>query len=84
MFSHRFARQIIVTRHARLRMVERGISDDLLFQILEEGQTRHRDATHLWVWLEAAERHDNLLCAVLVLEAALIVKTVLNHWELMP
>jgi hypothetical protein len=30
------------------------------------------------------QRSDNLLCAVLVMEDAVIVKTVMHHWELMP
>jgi len=29
-------------------------------------------------------REDNLLCAVLVLETAVVVKTVLHRWELLP
>lgn len=42
--------------------------------------TAHR----LWVWLNVPQRNDSLLCAVLVLEDAVIVKTVMHHWELMP
>ena len=38
----------------------------------------------LWVWLDVPGRDDNLLCAVLLLESAVIVKTVMHHWELMP
>ena len=43
-----------------------------------------RDASHLWVWLDVPGRDDNLLCAVLVLEDGVIVKTVMHHCELMP
>jgi hypothetical protein len=31
-----------------------------------------------------AGRDDNLLCAVLVLDDVLVVKTVMHRWELMP
>jgi hypothetical protein len=65
-------------------MAERGIPEALLLRVIEEGATRYRDASHLWVWLDVAGRDDNLLCAVLVMEAALVVKTVMHHWELMP
>ncbi len=81
MFSTRFSREVIVTRHARQRMAERAVSDALLLRVIDEGNTRYRDATHLWVWLDVSGRDDNLLCAVVVLEDALIVKTVLHHWE---
>ena len=43
MFSDRFNRAIIVTRHAAQRMVEREISADLLLQVIETGQIRHSD-----------------------------------------
>ncbi|MDP1691434.1 MAG: hypothetical protein Q8L49_05695 [Burkholderiaceae bacterium] len=53
-------------------------------RVIEERSTRYRDAEHLWVWLEVPGRDDKLLCAVLVLEDALVVKTVLHRWELLP
>ena len=84
MFSDRFNRTIIVTRHAAQRMVEREISADLLLQVIETGQIRRSDMARLWVWLRVPQRNDNLLCAVLVMEDAVIVKTVMHHWELMP
>ena len=65
-------------------MTERAVTDELLLRLLEEGDTRYRDASHLWVWLTVPGRDDNLLCAVLVLEEALIVKTMLHRWELLP
>jgi Domain of unknown function (DUF4258) len=84
MFSTRFDRQIIVTRHARQRMAERNVSDELLLRIIDMGGIRYRDASHLWAWLNVPGRNDNLLCAVLILEQALIVKTLMHRWELMP
>jgi Domain of unknown function (DUF4258) len=84
LFSHRFNRPVVITQHAALRMAERDISRELLLEIVDHGQTRYRDATHLWAWLENSGRHDNLLCAVLVLEDAVVVKTVMHHWEALP
>lgn len=43
----------------------------------------YADATHLWVFKDFSERSDNLLCAVLVLEDQLIVKTVMHHFEVL-
>ena len=84
MLSTRFAREVIVTRHARQRMLERAITDALLMRVIDEGSLRYRDDTHLWAWLHVSGRNDNLLCAVLVLAHVLIVKTVLHRWEPMP
>lgn len=83
MFSDRFQRPIIVTDHARNRMIDRGISDALLLDIIQAGEVRYRDETRLWVAKGFAGRDDNLLCVAVVLESALVVKTVMHHfsWE---
>lgn len=83
MFSTRFQRRIVVTRHARERMVERNVSDDMLIEVIDEGETRYRDETHLWAFKDFPERHDNLLCAVLVLDDAVVVKTVMHHFSVL-
>ncbi|MBL8337834.1 MAG: DUF4258 domain-containing protein [Rhodoferax sp.] len=83
MFSARFQRRIVVTRHARERMSQRGISDDVLVDVIDNGETRYWDATHLWAFKEFPERHDNLLCAVVVLEDAVVVKTVMHHFSVL-
>ena len=84
MQSARFDRPVIITRHAAQRMAERHVTSELLLRVIDEGQTRYSDAMRLWAWLDVLGRSDNLLCAVLVLEDAVIVKTVMHHWELMP
>jgi hypothetical protein len=83
MQSARFNRPVVVTRHAAQRMVERQVTPELLLKIIDEGKTRYSDEFRLWVWLDVEGRSDNLLCAVLVLEEAVIVKTVMHHWELL-
>jgi hypothetical protein len=84
MFSERFQRPVIVTRHAAVRMLQRNMDDGLLLRLVDEGSTRYKDESHLWAWLDVPGRDDNLVCVVLVLEQAVIVKTVLHHWELTP
>lgn len=84
MHSARFDRPVVITRHAAQRMAERNVTPDLLLRVIDSGQTRFSDAARLWVWLDVPDRDDNLLCAVLALENAVIVKTVMHHWELMP
>jgi Domain of unknown function (DUF4258) len=84
MFSMRFNRPVIVTRHAAQRMAQRHVTDELLLRVIEEGKIRYSDECRLWVWLDVPGRDDNLLCTALVLEDAVIVKTVMHYWELMP
>ena len=84
MFSQRFQRPVVITAHAASRMRDRDVTDELLLRILDEGGVRYADATHCWAWLDVPERADNLLCAAVVLENAVIVKTVMHHWELLP
>ena len=83
MFSIRFLRPIVITGHARLRMVERKVSDEMLLEVIDLGETRYRDETHLWAFKEFPERNDNLVCAVVVLENAVIVKTVMHHFSIL-
>nr|WP_274600165.1 DUF4258 domain-containing protein [Halorhodospira abdelmalekii] len=76
--------EVQVTRHASERMAQRGITDTLLGDLLETGQTRYKDDTRLWIAKAIEGRHDNLVCAAVVLEDRLVVKTVMHHfqWEL--
>ena len=64
-------------------MAKRHISDALLCDLLEKGQTRYKDSKRLWIALNYADRNDNLICAAVVLEEKLVVKTVMHPfcWE---
>jgi hypothetical protein len=84
MFSKRFNLPVVVTRHAALRMVERDISDSDLLDVIDTGESRYKDVAHLWAFKYFPGRDDNLLCAVLILETAVVVKTVMHHFELEP
>jgi len=82
MFSKRFHLPIQITRHAHQRMVERNMDDALLLDIIETGTAKYRDESHLWLYKVVTGRSDNLLCAAVVLENALVVKTVMHHFDL--
>jgi hypothetical protein len=81
MFSQRFNRPVVLTRHALQRMTERQIDESTLLRVIDQGQTRYSDPQRLWAWMDVPGRTDNLLCAVLVLENVVIVKTVMHHWK---
>ncbi|WP_198321060.1 DUF4258 domain-containing protein [Azohydromonas aeria] len=48
MFSVRFNRPVIITRHAQQRMQEREISLELLLQVIDTGHVRYSDEVRLW------------------------------------
>lgn len=81
MLSNRFQRSVSITRHAATRMVERGISNAMLLDLVETGTVKYKDAVRLWVFKYYAGRSDNLLCAAVTLEDRLVVKTVMHHFN---
>ena len=82
MFSLRFELPIVLTHHARVRMDERSISMENLLLVIDTGETRYKDSSHLWAFKAIEGRADNLVCAVLVLEDAIVVKTVMHRFTL--
>lgn len=80
MFSIRFGKVVVVTDHARKRMLERAFDDSLLLDLIDTGELRFKDATRLWVAKHYAVRDDNLVCAVAVLERVIVIKTVMHHF----
>jgi hypothetical protein len=61
-------------------MAERVISEAELLLEIDTGDTKYKDDSHLWVAKHLDGRTDNLVCAVLVLETAVVVKTVMHHF----
>jgi len=86
MHSHRFDRPVQVTAHARGRMIQRGIDDALLRDLIETGEVRYKDERRFWIAKWYPQRSDNLVCAAAALESVLVIKTVMHHfsWEQKP
>jgi len=82
MRSTRFNRTVVVTRHALVRMAERNITESELLSVIDTGETKYKDETHLWAFKRLPSRIDNLICAVLVLENMVVVKTIMHNFEL--
>lgn len=61
MYSNRFQCPIVISSHAKIRMDEREISEAMLLEVIDSGDTRYKDTTHLWAFKEFPERHDNFL-----------------------
>ncbi|WP_081618903.1 DUF4258 domain-containing protein [Thioalkalivibrio sp. ARh3] len=81
MHSQRFERRVTVTRHAQERMKQRGISEVDLIELLEGGDLRYKDEIRLWVAKHFEGRSDNLICAAVILEKHLVVKTAMHHFD---
>ena len=63
-------------------MNERNITESMLLDIVDTGTEKYRDESHLWVFKHYADRSDNLICAVLVLEHSVVIKTVMHHFSI--
>lgn len=84
MRSTRFQMQVVLTEHAKARMVERDLSAALVLDIIDNGMQRDAGGTHYWLYKQFPERQDNLLCVAVVIDNVLVVKTVMHHWEPQP
>ena len=86
MHSERFDRPVQVTAHARARMIERGIENTLLQDLVETGGVHHKDDRRFWIAKWYPQRSDNLVCAAAALESVLVIKTLMHHfsWEKKP
>lgn len=63
-------------------MVERGISEAAVIDLVETGELKREADQHLFIFKQLPGRHDNLVCAAAVDEAALVIKTVMVNWTL--
>ncbi|ABM36665.1 DUF4258 domain-containing protein [Polaromonas naphthalenivorans] len=84
MHSTRFGLPVVLTEHARLRMAERSMDAALVLEIIDTGIFKDAGKGHCWLYKHFDDRADNLLCVAAVIENALVVKTIMHHWEPLP
>jgi hypothetical protein len=60
MFSTRFQRLVIISSHAKIRMVERDINEAMLLEVIDSGEARYKDETHLWAFKDS--RNGMTIC----------------------
>jgi len=58
-------------------MKERSVDEALLRDLIEKGTVKDKDAVRKWIYGAFPERVDNLVCVAVVLEEAVVVKTVM-------
>lgn len=81
-YSNRFGKEVWVTHHARESMLRRGVDVATLELVIEEGEIKRRDSVNLWVYKHIQGRADNLICAAVGEQTAMVIKTVMINWEL--
>ena len=84
MRSTRFQMRVVLTEHAKARMVERDLSTALILDIIDTGIQKDAGGTHCWLYKHFSDRQDNLLCVAVVIDNVLVVKTVMHRWEPQP
>ena len=75
------SRRVWLTDHAMARAAEREIPVETLLDVIETGTLREKDKIQCWIWKAVEERDDNLLCVAVLLADAVIVKTVMHHFD---
>jgi YD repeat-containing protein len=82
LYSHRFQRNIQLTYHVADRMTKRFVTEEMLYDLIETGDIRHKTETDVWLYKHYLDREDNLICAAAILNQAVIIKTVMINWKL--
>ena len=76
-YSERFRKKVWLTNHSIEAMAKRKITFPELKELIEYGDYIEKMAEHGWVYYEFPEREDNLVCAAVVTNNAIIVTTVM-------
>ena len=82
--SERFQKRVHLTHHAALRMQERRFSLENVQDLIETGAVKRKDDRHWWIYKSYPDRGDNLVCAAVVAGSAIIIKTLMTHWQEQP
>ena len=79
--SQRFGKRVHLTHHAVDRMAQRHLDQADLEDLIETGSVKQKDSEHWWIFKRFPRRDDNLVCAAILAREALIIKTIMTHWE---
>ena len=79
--SPRFGKKVWLTNHAIESMAKRNVTLDEVKTLIEEGAYQTQAQSHGWIFRHFASRADNLVCAAVVNDQTIIVKTVMVNWK---
>lgn len=80
-YSSRFDKEVWLTNHAIESMAKRNVTLKEVHILIETGTYKAKDGTHAWVYTQVDGRSDNLMCAAVVKNQAIIVKTIMINWK---
>jgi hypothetical protein len=80
-YSKRFGKNVWLTNHAIEAMAKRSITLPEVKVLIELGDYKLVDMSYGWIYYDFPERGDNLVCAAVVEERALIIKTIMIDWH---
>lgn len=74
---------LVVTDHARQRIVSRAINLKTLLDVIEDGtEVARSESNKYWVYKSISGRIDNMICLSLAIESpSLVVVTALVNWR---
>lgn len=81
-FSTRFSRNVWLTRHALWAIQKRELEVTTVLQLIETGEILEKGEGHYWIHQCLEDRRDNLICAAVVIDEAVVVKTVMVNWKI--
>jgi hypothetical protein len=79
--SPRFGKKVWLTNHAIESMAKRKVTLAEVKRLIEEGQYQAKEESHGWIFHHFEYRQDNLICAAVVTEQAIVVRTVMVNWK---
>jgi hypothetical protein len=79
--SNRFAKTVWLTNHAIESMAKRRVALDEVQTLIEQGAFVQKSDGHGWIAYHFGARNDNLVCAAIVNDQSVIVKTVMVNWK---
>ena len=80
-YSKRFGKNVWLTNHAIEAMAKRKITLPEVKELIEFGSYKSVAKSHGWIHYDFTERNDNLVCAAVVDEKAITIKTIMIEWQ---
>jgi len=81
-FSEKLGKNVWLTNHAIEAMAKREIILPEVRTLIELGELRRMGDSHGWIYYNFPDRVDNPVCAAIVDEDAIIIKTIMIRWQL--
>ena len=81
-YSERFGKNVWLTNHAIESMAKRRVILLDVKNLIERGEYEKKVGNHGWIYYNFPDRDDNLVCAAIVNEQAIIIKTIMIRWQM--